>query len=194
LAQLIPELRTQGIDVLFLPHPATGDRRPELRDAVARLHEAGTVTGLRKAEAFERADVLISDISGVTAEFLFTEKPSMMPVDPKFAALGVDASWLDREYPWVYRWDTTADGLLALLRAIETRDPLRARRASEAKRKFRHHRSIDDAVRTFDLALETLTSRHRSIPLRVPYESKLLGSRIRARSRVWRQPVNGGRG
>jgi hypothetical protein len=186
LARITPELTAQGIDVLFLPHPATGDRRPELRDAVARLLEAGTVTGLSKAEAFERADVLISDISRVTAEFLFTEKPSIMPVDPRFAALGVDASWLDREYPWVYRWDTTAGGLQALLRAIETRDPLRAGRASEARRKFRYHRSIDDAVRTFDLALETLTWRDRPIPLRVPYELKLLASRLPARSTVRR--------
>ena len=145
------------------------------------LRDSGAVSGSSKAEAFERADVLISDISGVTAEFLLTEKPSIMPIVPKLAGLGRDAAWLDVEYPWVYRWDATADGLLTLLGLIETRDPLRARRAAEARKKFRHHRSIEDAVRSFDLALSTLWWRNLPIPLRFPYEVKLLGSRLRSR-------------
>jgi CDP-glycerol glycerophosphotransferase (TagB/SpsB family) len=135
-----------------------------------------------KTEAFERADVLISDISGVTAEFLLTEKPSVLPVMPKLAERNRGAAWLDVEYPWVYRWDADGEDLLALLATIETRDPLRGRRSASARRKFRHHRSIDDAVRTFDIALSTLRWRKWPIPLRVPLESKLLLSRLRRRA------------
>ena len=182
LRQLLPQLAARGIEVLIRPHPVTGARLPELRDMLAELREAGVVFDVSKAEAFERADVLISDISGVTAEFLLTEKPSIMPIVPKLADLGRDAAWLDVEYPWVYHWDATADGLLAVLGEIETRDPLRARRASAARKKFRHHRSIEDAVRTFDLALGALRWRNLPIPLRLPYEAKRLGSRLRRRS------------
>jgi hypothetical protein len=184
LGRLVPELAGQGIEVLLPVHPDPGGGPPGLREALTPLLGAGVVTGRSKAEAFDRADVLISDIAGVAAEFLFTEKPSIMPIVPDLAAIGVDARWLDREYPWVYRWDTTADGLHALLREIETRDPLRGRRASEARRKFRHHRSIDDAAQTFDLALSTLTWGVRPIPLRFPFEVKMLGSRLDARSAV----------
>jgi carbon monoxide dehydrogenase subunit G len=182
LRRLVPELAARGIEVLLRPHPGTGGRLPEMTVTLEELRAAGVVSGVGKAEAFERADVLISDISGVTAEFLLTEKPSIMPIVPKLVQRGRDAAWLDVEYPWVYRWDATADGLLALLGVIETQDPLRARRASAARRKFLHHRSIDDAVRTFDLALSTLRWRNLPIPLRIPYEAKLLGSRLRRRS------------
>jgi hypothetical protein len=186
LRELAPELAARGIEVLLRPHPATGGRLPELKDVLNELRATGVISGMSKAEAFERADLLISDVSGVTAEFLLTEKPSIMPMVPKLAKLGRDAAWLDVEYPWVYRWDATADGFRALLDEIETRDPLRARRAAEARRKFRHHTSIEDAVRTFDLALDALRWRTLPIPLRLPFELKVLGSRLRRRSRVAR--------
>ncbi|MFL5643984.1 MAG: SRPBCC domain-containing protein [Chloroflexota bacterium] len=181
LRGLVPELSARHIEVLVRPHPATGKRLPELTLFVEELRTAGLVASISKAEAFERADVLISDVSGVTAEFLMTEKPSIMPIVPKLTKLRPDSAWLDTEYPWVYRWDATADGLLALLGIIETGDPLRSRRARDARRKFRHHRSIDDAVRSFDAALSTLWWRSIPLPLRFPYEIKLLVSRLRSR-------------
>ena len=181
LRSLLPELAARGVEVILRPHPVTGARRPELKAILEELRAAGVVSGVSKAEAFERADVLISDISGVTAEFLLTEKPSILPVIPKLAERGLDAAWLGVEYPWVYRWDATADGLLALLDVIQTRDPLRSQRASEAREKFRRHRSIEDAVRTFDLALGALRWRKLPIPLRLPFEAGLLSSRLRRR-------------
>lgn len=168
------------------PHPVTGARRPELKAILEALRTAGVVSGVSKAEAFKRADVLISDISGVTAEFLLTQKPTIMPIVPTLAERGLDAAWLKVEYPWVYRWDATADGLLALLDVIQTRDPLRGRRASDARKKFRHHRSIEDAVQTFDLALGVLRWRAFPIPLRLPFEVKLLNARLRRRLRAKR--------
>ena len=80
LRSLLPALAARGIEVIMRPHPVTGARRPELKAILEALRTAGVVSGVSKAEAFERADVLISDVSGVTAEFLLTEKPSVIPI------------------------------------------------------------------------------------------------------------------
>lgn len=192
LTEAMPALAERGIRVILRPHPATGLRRPELRDIRDALYAAGAESGVGKTEAFERADVLISDVSGVTAEFLFTEKPAIIPVTPRLLERHPDAGWLDGEYPWVYRWQM-ADGdgaspaiesLLGLLRTIEASDPRRDRRAKAARYMFRGHRSLEDAVRTFDLALATAGTRRwriYGVPLRIPFEAKRLLGRTRRR-------------
>ena len=74
-----------GADVLFKPHPLTGHRLPEAGRARAAIDDL-----VRKAgggseivaptpnslyEAFNRADLLISDISSVITDFLASRKP-----------------------------------------------------------------------------------------------------------------------
>ena len=74
-----------GADVLFKPHPLTGHRLPEAGRARVAIDEL-----VRKAdggsevvapspnslyEAFNRADILISDISSVITDFLASRKP-----------------------------------------------------------------------------------------------------------------------
>ena len=74
-----------GADVLFKPHPLTGHRLPEAGKALQAIDEL-----VRKAgggsevvapspnslyEAFNRADLLISDISSVITDFLASRKP-----------------------------------------------------------------------------------------------------------------------
>jgi len=181
LIDLMPALAVRGIRVIVRPHPWTGTRLPESKALLDGLRAAGALMEVSKTEAFERADVLIGDISGVTAEFLLTQKPAIMPITSKLTDHDRDAAWLDIEYPWVYRWDATGDGLLNLLTMIETDDAMRKRRASEAKKKFRHHRSLDDAVRTFDIALSVTGWRRTPIPVRIPFEAKLLVARLRGR-------------
>ena len=170
LVALLPELTRQGIRVILRPHPATGLRRPDLRATGDVLYAAGAEPGVDKADAFQRADILISDVSGVMAEFLFTEKPSVIPVTSRLARKHPDSSWLDHEDPWVYRWPMTGvdapdpgrpgdtlggTALGQLLDTIGATDPLRARRAKAASQMFRGHRSLEDSVRTFDVALDT---------------------------------------
>ena len=199
LVELMPSLAERGIRVISRPHPGTGLRRPVLREMRDALYAAGAESGVGKTEAFGRADVLISDVSGLTAEFLFTEKPAIIPVTTKLLERERDAAWLHAEYPWVYRWHINgpdepepgaagnpraAAALLELLHTIESTDPLRDRRATEAKRMFRGHRSFEDAVRTFDVALSVVARRHwRSIgvPMRIPFELTLLLTRLRRR-------------
>ena len=182
LIDLLPSLAARGIEVIVRPHPWMGARLPELQTLLAELVAAGASSDVSKADAFERADVLISDVSGVTAEFLLTQKPSIMPVTSKLAERGRDTRWLDLEYPWVYPWDTNETDLLTLLATIESSDPKRRRRAVEARRKFRHHRSLDDAVRTFDIALSVINWRKTPIPVRIPFEVKVLLARLRSRT------------
>ena len=190
LVDLLPRLTARGIQVIVRPHPWTGRRLPELTTRLEELCDAGAVTAPGKTEAFDRADVLIGDVSGVTAEFLLTGRAAIMPMTRKLSDRDKDADWLDVEYPWVYRWDVTAEGLLALLATIETTDPMRSRRAAEAKKKYRHHRSLDDAVRTFDIALSCVSWRKTPIPVRIPFEAKLLLARLR-RGRATRRASGG---
>jgi hypothetical protein len=115
---------------------------------------------------------MMSDVSGVTAEFLFTEKPVLMPVTTNVADRGKDARTLAHEYPWAYQWNVADQDLLALLDGLASRDPLRDRRASLARAMYRGHRSIDEAARTFDTALSCAAWAGSRIPIRVVFELK----------------------
>jgi hypothetical protein len=74
-----------GADVLFKPHPLTGHRLPEAgraREAIDDLvrkagggSEVVAPTPNSLYEAFNRADLLISDISSVITDFLASRKP-----------------------------------------------------------------------------------------------------------------------
>jgi hypothetical protein len=178
VADLLPRLAERGTRVILRPHPATGHRRPSDTALVDSLVAAGAVRGGEKAADFAAADVMISDISGVTGEFLFTEKPAIMPVFDRLAGIGKDETRIADEYPWVYRWNPEGEDLLALLERIETSDPLRRRRAVSARRMFRGHRSLDDAVDTFDLALSSVRWRKSRIPVRWVFEAKVIRAGI----------------
>jgi hypothetical protein len=122
---------------------------------------------------------MISDVSGVTSEFLFTEKPSIMPVSSRLASLGRSAERLRREYPWVQQWDPARQDLVQVIEGLEREDPLRSARARAARHLFRGHRSLDDAVRSFDLALGSVRwRRRRYIPVRTVYEVRRTLARL----------------
>lgn len=172
LINALPELTRRGITVVMRPHPSTGARRPELRAIRDAIFEAGAIRGSEKAADFGAADIMLSDISGVTAEFLFTEKPTIMPVTPRLAQLGKNDDHLAAEYPWVYRWNVEREPLLDRLAALEAADPLQSARAKGAREMFRGHRSLEEAVATFDLALDSVRWRKTRIPVRWAYELK----------------------
>jgi hypothetical protein len=175
----MPILAERGVRVILRPHPGTGSRRPELTATLAALVDAGAVRGTDKARDFTDADVIISDISGVTSEFLFTRKPAIMPVSPKLLEVMKSEARVEAEYPWVYRWHVAEQDLLTRLAALEGADPLRRARERAARRTFRDHRSIEDAVRTFDLALSVTRWRRRRIGVRRAFEAKRLLARLR---------------
>jgi hypothetical protein len=186
LVAAMPELTARGIELVVRPHPITGLRVPEYKGLLAELFAAGARQGGAKAEDFTWCDVMISDISGVTAEFLFTEKPIILPASGRLASVGKPEARLQAEYPFAYLWNPTARTLADQLAQIEASDPKRGARATAAKRMFKGHESLEDAARTFDTALSVVRLRAAPVPLRWLFETKrrvgpLLGIVRRAR-------------
>jgi hypothetical protein len=102
-----------------------------------------------------------------------------MPISPKLLEVMKSERRIEAEYPWVYRWHVDEEDLLTRLAALEGADPLRRARDRAAGRTFRDHRSIEDAVRTFDLALSVTRWRRRRIGVRYAFEGKRLLTRLR---------------
>lgn len=78
-------LATEGVRVLFKPHPRTGSVDPAAglaRDQIAELlsdplstHEAVLADERSLYDCFDQADALVSDVSSVVSDFLASEKP-----------------------------------------------------------------------------------------------------------------------
>jgi hypothetical protein len=178
LVEAMPALAARGVEVLFRPHPGAGTRTAAYMELRQRIVAAGATSRGAKAADFAAADLMISDISGVTAEFLFTENPIAMPVFPALASLGRDRAWFDHEHPWAYHWEPEREDLVDLVERISGSDPLEATRRRASRELFRGHRDLDDAVRTFDLALATMRWRFVPGPLRIPFEVERLVRRM----------------
>jgi hypothetical protein len=170
LAAALPELRDRGVRVIVRPHPLNGRRVPALAAALNELIAAGAERGTDKAADFAASDLIITDVSGVNTEYLFTRKPSLMPVLSQLKAVGRTRAELARDHPWAYQWDPRTEPLLDRLAQLERSDPLRDRREAAARALFRGHTSIDEAVRTFDLALGATWFRRTPIPVRWAFE------------------------
>jgi CDP-glycerol glycerophosphotransferase (TagB/SpsB family) len=165
----MPALRERGVEVIVRPHPSSGHRLAARTALVDGLLEAGARTEPDKAVAMTAADVLIGDVSGLTSEFLFTRKPVLLPIWPQLDTL-LDPDTRASEYPFAYAWDVAATPLLERLATLETSDPLAGARTAAARRVFRGHRTIDDAVATFDLALDAARGRAGRLSVRHAFE------------------------
>ena len=86
--QMIERILAQypGIRVIFKPHPASGVQRPGMAEARVAIVEmlakhpgnhlyVGPESELTLYECFDMADAMISDISSVVTDFLYTERP-----------------------------------------------------------------------------------------------------------------------
>jgi len=172
LVKAMPALTERGIRVIVRPHPMTGTRVAAHKGVRDAIFAAGAERCGDKAADLGAADVLISDISGIAAEFLFTEKPTLMPVTDALRAIDIDDDRLAAEYPWVDRWQVGRTALVDRLIELEARDPLRGARAAAARDLFRGHRTIDAAALDFDLALSSVGWRRRRLPVRWVYEAR----------------------
>jgi hypothetical protein len=182
LIEALPTLTARGVDVILRPHPGTGKRRPDLKGIVKALLAAGAVRSRDKAADLTRADLLISDVSGITSEFLFTRKPNLLPITTTLVEVMHNEARIRREYPWVDAWYPDREPLLDRLAALESADPQAEAREAAAKRQYRGHRTVDDAARTFDLALACARRRSSLLPVRLRFELlQRLGGLRRAR-------------
>jgi CDP-Glycerol:Poly(glycerophosphate) glycerophosphotransferase len=173
LARAMPLLRERGVDVQVRPHPGTGSRLPAYKAMLSELRSAGARGGSAKADDFAAADVMISDVSGVTPEFLFTEKPVIMPFTATLAARGRTSAAISRDYAWAYQWQVDAEDISALIDGLATEDPLARKRSVEAARMYRGHATLDEAARTFDTALATVGRGRGRVPLRWAFEARM---------------------
>ncbi len=160
-------------ELTMRPHPGTGNVRREvraLRDGVAAFT---TGPPLDKAAAMLRADVAVCDISGVASEFLFTRKPIVLPWGPHLRDRGLTRKRVQALYPFAHLWDVSGPSLDEAVHAAQHDAALAHRRERAADEVFRGHRSLDEAVRTFDVALSVMPLRRTRVPLRVLFEARL---------------------
>ncbi len=187
LVRAMPILRERGSAGSIRAHPGTGSRLPAYKALLPELRAAGARAAGAKADDFAAADVIISDVSGVTSEFLFTEKPVVMPFTATLAARRRTPESIARDYPWAYQWRVDAEDIVALVDRLAVEDPLARRRSTEAARMYRGHRSLDEAARTFDTALEIAARRRGGVPLRWRFEARMrAGPLVTIASRVVR--------
>ncbi|MFT4108579.1 CDP-glycerol glycerophosphotransferase family protein [Propionicimonas sp.] len=131
-----PELR-----VWFRPHPASGVVRPSMLAAIATIedllrsagdgHLVTSDRGLSLNECLAGSDVLVSDISSVTSDYLFTERPIVV-CDPD----GLPAAQFMAAYPSQassYLLTPDLDGLDAVLADALGDDSLREARIAMKK-------------------------------------------------------------
>ncbi|MGC3994810.1 MAG: CDP-glycerol glycerophosphotransferase family protein [Propionicimonas sp.] len=81
ILELVPDVR-----IVFKPHPASGVQRPGMAQARVEIVEmlaaanaghlyVGPEASITLYECFDMADALVSDISSVVTDFLYTERP-----------------------------------------------------------------------------------------------------------------------
>jgi hypothetical protein len=130
------------VRIIFKPHPASGVQRPGMATArvqiVEMLAEAngghlyiGPEASLTLYECFDAADVLISDISSVVTDFLYTERP-LVTSNPR----ELDLPTFFKTFPTQrasYILEKDLSNLAATLSNVLTEDSLKADRVAMKK-------------------------------------------------------------
>jgi hypothetical protein len=163
-------LATEGVRVLYKPHPTTGARDPgyarantDVRRMIANAGGGHTVvdgtTGLY--DAFNEADLLISDISSVVSDFLYSRKPYIVsnPYDE-------DEEAFRRGYPSAAGAALLGPGCARLeefLADARGADVMRGERERTAR--YLLGDDTDDPVADFDRALVGLVARWTARPV-----------------------------
>jgi hypothetical protein len=152
-------LGVPGVRVLFKPHPGTGTDDPafglEVERLKAMVEAAGSphevVTGAEGLySAFNRADLLVSDISSVITDFLASGKPYVVT-----SSSGEDPGQFRRTFPsaagaYILTGDGT--GVAGFMEDARTVDSLATERARTARYLLGEHDT--DLLARFDLAID----------------------------------------
>ena len=81
-------------DVVVRPHPQMKISQPQLYEEILAIEGVVVNTDPSPADAMSRADVLISDISGIVYEFAFIHKKPVIIVDHKIGVEGLEGHLL----------------------------------------------------------------------------------------------------
>ena len=153
VAASVISLSAKGYQMRFRPHPGLG-KRSTLHKALSSDIRAATTFDSRtdKASDFNWSDLIVSDISGVMSEYLFTGKPIVVPVG------GAD-DWV-RHYltetslnDFIYLWNCETQDFDDVARLV-AQDPLREQRLARREEMFLGARSVEALCRHFDQALD----------------------------------------
>jgi len=175
IADKLVSLNTGKYTLRYRPHPGMGKNSKTHKELSAEIRKAVAAEGKSdKAGDFNWSDVILSDISGVMTEYLFTRKPIIVPI-------GGEDDWV-RHYlaetnlsNFVYLWEYETQDFDEIVR-IATQDPLRAKRLARREELFYGTRSIDELCGLFEQALGLFEH--------VRAQRALLSSQIRRQSMV----------
>jgi hypothetical protein len=163
-----------NVRVIYKPHPFTGTVSPEAAAADAKIRgtisRAGgrhvTVVGPEPTlyDCFNDADLMVADISSVLSDFIYTEKPYVVP---NLTGLSEDA--FRAHYPsagMAYLLDPVAERIGAILDLARSSDPLAA-----SRRELKHYLlgpDQPDAMTRFAAAVDAAYQRAVSLsPTRI---------------------------
>lgn len=103
--QFIEELNKTGYKIIIRPHPQSYTSEKALIDRLMeRFPNSDTIEWNRDNDNFavqNRADILISDFSGITFEFSLVFDKPVIYADTEFDKSPYDAWWLDKPY-WTF--------------------------------------------------------------------------------------------
>lgn len=133
---------SKDTEIDFRPHPGMGERLDTYKKFKAQLLNKFSKR-LSKEEAYNKADVIICDISGVMSEFLFTNKPIIVPFDAN-STLVMNAIENSEFRKYVYLWNTEEQKLSELIKIIEKDDPLFEKRLKYRNEKFFNALSFEE--------------------------------------------------
>ncbi|MDP1370052.1 CDP-glycerol glycerophosphotransferase family protein [Acinetobacter lwoffii] len=147
-------LESNNINLMLRPHPGMGLREQKYKIEVERL-KLKSVDNFKKnkMKQFNWSDVLICDISGVLSEYLFTEKPIIVPVSSSDGWLYNYIKNLDIS-KYVYLWDYNDISLDQILLEIEDDDSLYESRSKRRNELYCGVESIEQSVGLYDKALQ----------------------------------------
>jgi hypothetical protein len=156
--RLVRALLDHGVRVLYKPHPMAGKNDAAVRRAhqriVAMLDEDQVVTGPGLYDCFNRADLLVTDVSSVVSDFLASGKPYVVTngadlPDEEFRERNPSASA-------AYLLGSDCEGLGAILASASGEDPMAGRRE-----RLRHHLlgPDGDAMTRFAAAVDALAAK-----------------------------------
>lgn len=149
--------REIGLETSFRPHPTTGKREEGYSDFVSAIKLISRTSSGNKSVQFAECDFLISDVSGLTAEFLFTGKPIFMPWLSEYVSSGMTLEEMKSLHPFAYIWDVENQDFVKFLNESIAEDHLEPTRISSRKKYFRNINSLEEAVSIFEKALEVST-------------------------------------
>lgn len=137
---------------LFKPHDGAGNRIHDLKKMVVLLHKLSRKSEITdKSEMFNNSDFIISDVSGIISEYVYTNKPIIVPISKR-------VSW---KYNYIkassivkycYLWNHDEITLPNFIKSIED-DPLRTAREKRREELYPNITSQEDSIKLFDKAI-----------------------------------------